>query len=56
MGPVLSSPHSTAVLLIWRRGSSQDTAKYMDIIIDLNKEDELSLAILRSRDTPEFYR
>ncbi len=39
MGPVLSSPHSTAVLLIWSRGSSQDTAKYMDIIIDWNKED-----------------
>ena len=56
MGPVLSSPHSTAVLLICRRGSSQDTAKYMDIIMDLKKEDELSLAILRSRDTPEFYR
>lgn len=56
MGPVRSSPHSTAVLLIWRRGSSQDTAKYMDIIMDLNKEDELSPAILRPQDTPEFYR
>ena len=36
MGPVLSSPHSTAELLIFSLGSSQETAKYMDIIIDWN--------------------
>ena len=38
MGPVLSSPHSTALLLICSLGSSQDTAKYMDIIIDWKKK------------------
>ena len=30
-GPVLSSVHSEAEELIWSRGSSHDTAKYMEM-------------------------
>ena len=35
-GPALSSVHSLAVSLMTRRGSIQETAKYIEIIIDLN--------------------